>query len=262
MKVFLARFSRAESAIENLEKELRKRNLFTRVYSEADYFLLSGDRSEMFDFAVKCLRDGKKIIHLWAGECEAGWSTEDECYRTFITLSSCIQLCTNDRAVARVVEFCRAVDKKPNPYVVGNVMLDNLETNDRQVPEEEYSLILYNPPTLLTKNEITNEIAEILKIVQGKRYIWIEPNGDKYSELIQPFVTHFNFEREEFLGLVKNCKKFITNSSCQFYEAPFLMDKGNIISIGKRNSERESKYADMKMTGATENIIKILETLE
>ena len=105
---------------------------------------------------------------------------------------------------------------------------------------------------------------EIIKRLINKfkiRHVWIEPNGDPYSNLLTPYINQKNLPRKKFLGLIKNCKYFITNSSCQYYEAPFLMNKKNIISIGKRNIERESKHADMTITGATDRIIKILENL-
>ena len=40
------------------------------------------------------------------------------------------------------------------------------------------------------------------------------------------------------------------------------MDKDRIISIGKRNAERESKYSNMTIENASDNIIKILEDLK
>jgi len=262
MKIYVAKFNRAESSLELLVKKLERLGMLTLDYHKADYFLLSGDRTKMFDFAVRCLRDNKKIIHLWAGECDGNWSTYDEWYRTFITLSSCIQLCTNDHALNRVNQLCKATDKKPNAYIVGNLMLDNLELDESVIPNKPYNLILYNP---ITKRKIVEaEIIQIRRILNKDKipYIWLAPNGDMNSDLIDKWVTEESIERALFLGLLKHCKKFITNSSCQYYEAPFLMDAKNIISIGERNACRESKNADMMIPNASENIIRILETLE
>jgi UDP-N-acetylglucosamine 2-epimerase len=261
MKIYVAKFSRAESSLELLVKKLGRLEMLTMDYHKADYFLLSGDRTEVFDFAVRCLRDNKKIIHLWAGECDSGWSTYDEWYRTFITLASCVQLCTNKYALDRVIQLCKATDKKPNAHIVGNLMLDNLELDESFIPDKPYNLVLYNPT--IDRKIIEVEINRIMKILNKDKipYIWLAPNGDMNSDLIDVWVTEKNRPRPLFLGLLKHCRKFITNSSCQYYEAPFLMDTKNIIPIGKRNAYRESKYADMSITGATNKIIKILEGL-
>lgn len=262
MKIYVAKFNRAENAIDGIIKKLTAKNMLTTDYDTADYFLLSGDRTEMFDFAVECMRDNKKVIHLWAGECDIDWPIHDECYRAFITLSSCIQLCTNDRAAYRVMQLCNATEKKPDIYVVGNLMLDNLETDEMSIPDFPYILVLYNP--LIDRKTTKNEIKEIRNILDNYKmvYLWLPSNGDINSDLIDVWVTEEEKPRPEFLGLLKNCKKFITNSSCQYYEAPFLMDIKDIMSIGNRNINRESKFADMKIPNASDNIIKILERLK
>jgi len=258
-RIFVASFNRAsDGALKHLIKTLKKRGIYTNYHPEADYILACGDRTETFDFVLERFRENKKIIHLWAGEISQG--THDEVYRHAMTLMSMIQLCTNDRAVYRVVALCRAVDKKPNIHVVGNVMLDDMTVDESKVPDYFYDLVLYNPPTVLTESEIMKEIIEITEIVEDP-YYWIEPNGDMHSDLLKDYVNTKNLPRSQFLGMIKNCRKFITNSSCQYYEAPFLISKEKIIPIGKRNASRESKFADMTMTGATEKIIKILEEL-
>ena len=263
MKIFVASFNRAsDGAVEHLVKAMKKRGIYTNYYKEADYILACGDRTETFDFVLERFRENKPIIHLWAGECDASWSTHDECYRSFITFCSMLQLCTNPPAKNRVEMLCTAVGKKPNAHVVGNVMLDDLSVDESLVPKEPYVLVLYNPSTLLTEKEVESEIAEICtKFIDDKK-IWIEPNGDNFSELVMPYVTHKNLPRKQFLGLMKNCRLFITNSSCQYYEAPSFLKPEQIVPVGLRNIERESKYVDMDITGASDKIIELLEDLK
>jgi len=262
MKVFFASFSRASNgAVEHLNKEMFERGMTTYKPQNADYILAIGDRVETFDFVLEWFKKNKPIIHLWSGEISQG--THDEVYRHSMTLMSCLQLCTNEHAAARVMDLCRAVDKEHNIHVVGNVMLDDLTISERVVPIYPYTLVLYNPPTTYTKDKVKAELDIVMQQVRelGRKVIWIEPNGDLFSDVVTPFVTHNNLPRNQFLGLIKRCDYFITNSSCQYYEAPFLINKKQIKSIGVRNIERESKYADMTQTNATENIIKVLEQL-
>ncbi len=259
-KIFVASFNRAsDGAISLLLEKMKENNMLVHDYYEADFILAVGDRIETFDFVLKRFQENKRIIHLWAGEISQG--THDEVYRHAMTMMSEVQLCTNPEAKQRVIELCKAVGKEANAYVMGNIMLDNLEIDNSNVLSEAYDLVLYNPPTCLSKNEILKEIEQIKKLL-SKKYIWIEPNGDFGSELVRPYITHSNFSRPEFLGLISNCDRFITNSSCMYYEAPFLLNKEQIISIGKRNTERESKYADMKIKNASDNIIKIFRELK
>ena len=257
-KIFIISFNRAsDGAIDFLKQKMIKNDIYTKYIDEADYFLSCGDRQETFDFTLEQYRRGKKIIHLWAGEISQG--TMDEVYRHSITLMSMMQLCTNNTSKQRVLKLCKAIDKKPNVFVIGNVMLDDMTLDESFLPDYPYNLVLYNPPVdrMQTKKEIV-EIYRLLKKL-GKTYIWIEPNGDINSDLIMPYVTEDNRPRPMFLALIKHCQKFITNSSCQFYEAPFLMDKQDIISIGVRNQNRESKHSDMNITGASNKIIRILK---
>ena len=260
-KIFVATFNRAsDGALSKLIFKMKEENIYTDNYKEADYILAPGDRLETFDFVLKRFRENKDIIHLWAGEISKG--THDEVYRHSITLMSMMQLCTNPNAHSRVNKLFEIVGGKSNAYTVGNLMYDNLEIEEDEVPAVTYDLILYNPPTMLRESDMIIELELIEKMISGHKYIWIKPNGDKGSEIVMPYTNEDNLPRPKFLGLLKNCDRFITNSSCQYYEAPYLIKNSkNIISIGIRNSKRESKYSDMSIPNATESVMKILRSL-
>ena len=259
-KIFVASFNRAsDGAISLLLKKMEGNDLLTDDYKKADFVLAVGDRKETFDFVLKMFQENKKIIHLWAGEISQG--THDEVYRHAMTLMSEIQLCTNHQAEERVINLCNAVGKKPKTYVIGNIMLDNLIIDKTKILKKPYDLVLYNPPTKSSKKEVLKEIKQIKKLLT-KKYIWIEPNGDPRSKLIKPYVTHPNMSRPKFLGLMSKCYRFITNSSCMYYEAPFLLKEKQIIAIGRRNINRESKHSNMKIRNASDNAIKILRELK
>jgi UDP-N-acetylglucosamine 2-epimerase len=250
--IYIASFNRAsDGALSKLQQYLDERNMFTTCVEGADYILAPGDRVETFDFCLEWY--GKKpIIHLWAGEVSQG--THDEIYRWAITNISMMQLCTNEQAQQNVILYCRAVGKEHNSHVIGNVMLDNMP------PTYEYDVVLYNPPTMLTNEEINEEIKKICSMVSPIVF-WVPPNGDDKSDLILPFVTVEGMSRQQFLSLVKHCRMFISNSSCIDYEIKHIIPEERIMRIGERNMERESRYTDMTIPNATENIIKILEEL-
>jgi len=255
MKIFIASFNRAsDGAISKLKEKLDT----TENYEEADYILACGDRKETFDFVLERFRENRKIVHLWAGEISQG--THDEVYRHAMTIMSMMQLCTNDKAKDRVERICAAIDKTPNCVVVGNIMLDNLETDESAVPGEDYDLILYNPPTNLSPSGIQAELDQILAMATGN-FIWVAPNGDSGSDLVDQYTTIKNLPRPIFLGLLKRCKRFISNSSCVFYEAPFLLEPEQIVQIGERNESRESGDADMEIENASENVKQALDKL-
>jgi UDP-N-acetylglucosamine 2-epimerase len=257
-RIYVGTFSRASNgALSKLITRLKEEDMYEYNSEKATHIMIPGDRSESFDFALKYFRKNIPIIHLWAGE-QDNFATHDDVYRTSITLMSMLQLCTNETAEIRVGLICDSVKKTPNVFTVGNLMLDNIEIDESQVPDYKYDLILYNPITTYSETEVECEISQILENMRHDP-IWIEPNGDKFSNLVKPHVTHKTFPRSQFFGLLKNCELFITNSSCQYYEAPFVMKKGKIIPIGLRNNERESKYSDMSIPNATENIISILK---
>jgi len=256
MRVYIVSSNRASSgAISKIREKLDT----TESHTEADYILACGDRKETFDFVLERFRENKKIIHLWAGEISQG--THDEVYRHSMTLMSVLQLCTNEKAKNRAEALLNAVDLKPNAIVVGNVMLDNLEIDESAVPQGDYDLILYNPPTNLTRAGIDAEIKQIVGMIDGKM-IWVEPNGDANSDLVGQYTTIKNLPRPVFLGLMKNCRRFIGNSSCLYYEAPFFLKPEQIVQVCVRNEHRESGEADMEIKNASTKIYEAIQELE
>jgi len=278
MKVFLASFSRASNgAISLLIDKLQKEDMLTYDLETANYVVAVGDRWETYTFVFDAWKADKKIIHLWAGECTPG--CDDEIHRHAMTLMSDMQLCTNEHAKMRVEALCKVGGKKPNAIVVGNVMMENLPLDDRVLTEAQlvpggYDIVLYNP----FRGHIIEDIAQIKKFLIesevltinpgdkkagfGTPFIWLRPNTDRGYEYIMQFANSPTQTRPRFLSLIKYCRYFITNSSCSHYEAPFLIKKKQIIQIGLRNAERESKYAKMDIAGASDNIIKALKDLE
>jgi len=262
MKILVATYHRAsDGALSKLIQKMKDEDLYTEYYEEADWILIPGDREESFGMALKAFKDNKKMIHLWAGEYTPTWETHNDVYRHAITLMSHIQLCTNDEAKERVKALCKSVGKQFFVTVVGNVMLDNMEDIDESdVPEEEYDLVLYNPPSRLSEEKVEKDIS-IIKSVVNKNHIWLPPNGDLHSHLVMPHVNSENLPRPKFLGLLKNCKRYLSNSSNIYYEATHLLEENQIAVIGLRNKFRESRTGNMRIPNASKNIMMVLRQL-
>ena len=257
-KVFVVSMNRAsDGAVSKLKNKLEYEGLLTEHEGRAKLFIVCGDRIETYNKALELFRDNKRIVHLWAGEKSQG--THDEVYRHSITLMSEVQLCTDKETKETAEKLLMSVDMKPRAYVVGNVYLDNMSFDNRSVPKADYDLILYNPPTLYDDDEINKDL-EYINSIKGECYIWIEANGDKGSKKINMYSTDKNFPRPQFLSLLKNCKRFISNSSSIYYEAKALLKPEQIIKVGERNKNR-SKGSDMGVKGASETIVKIIKEM-
>lgn len=259
-KFYVVSMNRAsDGALSKLIQKMKEENLLTDDIKKADYIFAAGDRKETFDMIYPWAEQGIPVIHLWAGESCSDWATTDESHRFWITTLSMMQLCTNEKAKNRVERILRTLRKKPNAFVVGNIMMDNMEIDESNIPRRPYLLILYNP-----SKEIQKDLNTIFNIIKEHRYmnrVWLAPNGDNGSDIINKYVTSKTIPRPQFLGLLKNCRYFITNSSCQYYEAQFLLKKNQIIGVGSRNSGRESQTADMGIPGASSKVIELLKGL-
>ncbi len=261
MKVFLISFNRASNnALECLKFELDRENLLTDNEEEADIFLACGDRIETFDYTLKQFRNNKKIIHLWAGI--TGTISHDEVYRHSISLMSSIQLCEDEHSLKVIEDLFRAVGRTPNAHLVGNIYTDSIIIDESNIPEEPFKVVLYNPDTTKNNEEQLKEIELIKNKIKGYKYFWIEPNGDKGSENITPYVNNKTLDRRVFFGLLKYCDEFITNSSCQHCEAPLVMDKNKIFNIGNRNDNRSTKVQEETYGLVSRKIIRLLEGLK
>ncbi len=230
-----------------------------------DVALICGDRVEQTAFAFKCFLQHIPIAHLYSGVSN-NLATFDDINRHCITLWSDIQFVESHKAWQTVRDLFEVIGKPCDLdtfrcYNVGITHLDDLAVDEPDI-EFDYDLVLYNPPTLMPDME--TELNQIESMIKGHTAIFISPNNDeKRNVIIERFNTYSpwpmqNYSRPQFLGLLKNCRRFITNSSCAVYEAPYFLRPDQIIHIGDRNLHRDKgPFA----TGASDKIVKILHEL-
>ncbi len=111
-----------------------------------------------------------------------------------------------------------------------------------------------------------NQIKELIKNSELVYFIGSNPDPgayfiENYYEGIKLKINANsaylpNLERSEFLGLLRNCSRFITNSSAAIYEAPYFLKPEQIIHIGERNRDRDKGPF---MTDASDRIVEVLK---
>jgi len=242
--------------------------VFFKLEGKPDLILITGDRVEMCASACAAFHNNVKIAHLYAGIVNDPITIYDDIDRHCITLWSDIQFCENEEAVCQVTALLYPFKYPDAVYNVGITHLDDLEIDDSKVPvgmsemptselnKVPYDLILYNTPT---KEYQVNDTYSLAKYLDDRYTILVSgnPDGDK-DTMFKDFVDEFfiNLPRAQFLGLLKNCSRFITNSSSAIYEAPYFLKPEQIIMIGDRNKNRPE--VDCK-PGGSEKIVKILK---
>jgi hypothetical protein len=218
-----------------------------------DLVFITGDRVEMCAAAAAAFHNKVKIAHFYAGIVNDPITTFDDIDRHCITLWSDIVFCENEDAVYRSRLLMGSVGRANLPvHNVGISHLDDLEVDESRVPGEPYDLLLLNAEPLSEPHSYDGPDAEHLTIHIGS-------NPDKAIPALKNAIYYPNIPRPQFLGLLKNCQRFITNSSAAIYEAPHFLKPEQIIMVGDRNRNRPK--GPFK-TGASDRIVEILKILK
>lgn len=252
---------------------------FNKAYKYSDYVLMKvgkidydlvlcvGDRVEITAAAAAAFHHGIPIAHVYAGTV-GDHNMLDAVNRHVITLWSDIQFCESERAAEHIRALNSAAGLVNNIHIVGCTHMDDLVIDEGRIFEEPYDLVLYNPLTKVGIDTIQSELKQITGILDPKKTImWIGPNDDKNRYFVLEYLNELHGDgvycmhsastlpRPEFLCLLKNCDRFIGNSSSMFYEAPYFLDPNQIIHVGTRNAGRET----ITQYGASDKIISVLE---
>jgi len=211
------------------------------------YAICPFDRMQIMMAACACFHHDVPFAQMHGGEISSG--TYDDVDRHVITLWADMIFTAHDVFTRRATNLRRTAGLSTRRiYTVGITHLDEEEIDESKLPNCPYNLVLYNPPTLLAREEIRAELDEVfdLAMQEGKSVVWVGPNGDPGSEIIEKYVrSHLKsiryvskgYPRAEFLGLLKNADLAIGNSSSFIYEAPLLNTP--VKMVGERNKTRE-----------------------
>lgn len=222
-------------------------------HEKPDLVLIVGDRVEMCAAAAAAFHNNVKIAHVYAGVINNPVTTYDDIDRHCITLWSDIQFVESEGVAGAVWDLLYAVGLKPNIHNVGITHLEDLENDESQCPVVPYDLVLLNE-----NPQSDSDIEEIITKHYSLNMVLIagNPDGQSWTKLIPCMMhTYPTLPRAQFLGLLKNCQRFISNSSCCIYEAPYFLKPEQIIMIGDRNKTRPK--VDCK-PGGSDRIVSIL----
>jgi len=253
-----------------------KANNYIGIYDQEKprILLATGDRVEMCAAACAAFHNKIPIAHFYAGIVNDPITTFDDVDRHCITLWSDIQFCESEEAHQRTCYLLASVglQKKLNSHVVGVSHLDdvNFDTSliycdkinidETLCPREPDSITRSFPMVpydllLLNKEIYSYNFAGYSKCLD-RMQIQIGGNPDGIVEPQEGAIYYENLPRAQFLGLLKNCQRFITNSSCAIYEAPHFIKPEQIVWVGDRNRNRARGPFQ---TGASDKIVTILK---
>lgn len=227
-----------------------------------DYVLAFFDRPEMVPVAYAAYHMGFPIAQAFAGDIAGGaWDDADRFvisnYATFLFTADTPQF----KRCVQAMKWKKAVETPCLIKTVGATHFDDMEALTPSV-NEPYDLVLYNPPSLLSRLAVEAELSEMVSYLSEDRLVyWATPNGDPNSDLVQEYANTFSplpeLCREEFLGYLKGATTLYGNSSCMFYEAPYFGIP--VMQFGVRNRFRERISPERRKPGATKAILDVLE---
>jgi len=229
-----------------------------------DVVLCGFDRPEMVPVAYTAYHMNIPVAQIFAGDIAGGaWDDADRFaisqYASLLFVSGKAQ----KRRLEKALAWRKEINDMPEITISGATHIDDLKISLPSVvySNNDYNVVLYNPPSRLDPEGIKKEVDEILELVGDDMTFWFEPNGDEFSDLVMDYVgskerkniiLRKNVDRSKFLGYLLNCKKFIGNSSAMFYEGQ--MFKAEKIQVGVRNAYREPLEPKYARAGASEKI--------
>ncbi|MEY8326420.1 UDP-N-acetylglucosamine 2-epimerase [Lachnospiraceae bacterium 54-11] len=216
-----------------------------------DWILLAGDRGEQLMGAIAAAYTYTPVAHIQAGELSGNI---DGMARHAIGKFVHMHFAANDDAAMRLIKL----GEEPfRVFNVGAPQIDEMvqyKFTEIDELEEKFLVSLRNGYILAVMHPVTEEAAKAGEqaeiFVHALNYfeetkIVILPNNDAGSNMVKDTMLnlkcgkyHFysNIKREDYLGLLKNSKCIVGNSSSGLLEAPTF--KIPAVNIGRRQRLR------------------------
>lgn len=221
--------------------------------NEVDLLVVHGDRVEALAGAIVGAIRNIPVAHIEGGEVSG---TIDGLIRHSVSKLSHVHFVSNGIAQSRLIQIGESLE---SVHVVGSPDVDvmlgsNLPVLEQiqsrySIPFENYGIVIFHPVTTeyIHLEKQIDELAEAL-LSSTWNYVIIKPNNDLGSEIIQNRLRKLNDKSrfihipsmrfEYFLGLLRDAKFIIGNSSAGIREAPYYGVPS--INIGSRQRNRAS----------------------
>jgi UDP-N-acetylglucosamine 2-epimerase len=239
-----------------------------KTNDKIDLILIPCDRPEILAVALAAFFRNIPIAHYGAGDVEEDAVHSGDIRHMISLIADVIFVKGEDRKERLVNRGLKA----ERIFVIDSTAFDDLEVDESLVGvfgKGRYDIVLYHP---ISKHleKMDGELREIEALVhqnpeEGIRTIWIAPNGDPGSDIVREFASKIGFtvrefQRPAFLGLLKNCRRIIGNSSCLIYEAPYFLKPEQIVHVGIRNRGR--KGPPSLKPGGSDQIVEIIRRFD
>ena len=211
-----------------------------------DLVILTGDRIETLCFCITASYMNIPIAHIQAGD-KSGHI--DDLARASIAKFSHLHFAPSKDACKRLESWG---EEKKRIFFTGAPQLDDIHdqldniNNDYKRNFKDYFVVIFHP--VLNELEVVNkQVSNLLKAINKSKINvkWIYPNNDMgYEKIYKKIIKNKNknieiipnYERSEFLNILKNSKGIIGNSSSGIIEAPSF--KIPVLNIGTRQNGR------------------------
>ena len=229
---------------------------FSKVFNkiQPDINVILGDRDEMLASAISAYHMNIPNAHIHGGDRSGGI---DEYTRHAITKISNIHFAPSKKSKERIL---RMGENSKYVFFTGSSAVDEVKNNkitDKKILESKYNFKFSGNEILLVQHPVTtqienteNQITNLLKVIRmlNKPTIAVAPNSDAGNDVIFKHLEAFSkshssfklfksFPRSDYLGMLKNCKVLIGNSSSGIIEASYF--KIPVVNIGIRQKNRE-----------------------
>ena len=229
---------------------------FSKIFEKLkpDINIIFGDRDEMLASAIAAYHMNIPNAHIHGGDKSGGL---DEYTRHAITKLSNIHFAATKKSANRIL---RMGEKSQNIFHTGSPSIDELVSNKITKINElkkKYGDEIINNKILLVQHSVTTEIDDVKNQINEtlnaiiklqKKTIIIGANIDSGNQIIhkkiKQIIGKYNFihfyptlPRNDFLGLLQNCRVLVGNSSSGIIEASFF--KKPVVNIGIRQNFRE-----------------------
>lgn len=215
------------------------------------WIVLAGDRGEQLMAAVAGGYTYTPVAHIQAGERSGNI---DGTARHALGKFAHLHFAANAEAAARLIKLGEEAFRIHN---VGAPQLDELmdgPITDRSHLASRLGIDTSEPYLLIVQHPVTEEmhlaaeqvhvVVESLRAV-AMRKVWVLPNNDAGSDVVRREFLHHraidtlvfdNLSRADYLGLLRDCRAIIGNSSSGLVEAPTFGVPA--VNLGRRQADR------------------------